>query len=67
MSNLILPRQRPTWGPDASTLPVRVTYRVKGQRATMTRTMPHREYWEFVMNQQATGYELVHAEQVMEA
>lgn len=59
-------RLRPAWGPEASTLPVRVTYRVKGQQAVTTRTMPHKEYFEWVQASQSplSVYELVHAEQV---
>ena len=55
------------WGPNASKRPVRVTYRVKGQNAVTTRTMSHKDYWEWQLNMRVNGYELVRAEQVREA
>lgn len=67
MKQLIVPPSRPQWGKDASTLPVRVTYRVKGQRQTTTRTMPHNDYIDWTFNMNANGYELVRAEQVRDA
>lgn len=58
--------QRPAWGPNASTLRVRVTYRVKGQETTTTWTMEHKEYFEWATTAPFKGYELVQAEQVRE-
>lgn len=60
------PPQRPNYGRDASTLRVRVTYRVKGQRAVTTREMAHNEYidWAMALAEKKSQYELVHAEQI---
>ena len=63
-SNVANLMQRPQWGRDASTLPVRVTYRVCGQNAVTTRTMTHNEYVAWALGLKGSGYELVHAEQV---
>lgn len=51
------------WGELASTKRVTVTYRVKGQDQTVTRTMPHQEYFRWALDHQAQGYEFISAEQ----
>jgi hypothetical protein len=44
--------------------PVRVTYRVKGQKALTTREMEHRHYEQFVEDAPKNGYDIVRLEQV---
>lgn len=42
---------------------VAVTYRVKGQQQTTTRTFEHEAYLAFVQDMDANGYQMVSAEQ----
>lgn len=46
--------------------PVRITYRLKGQRAVNTRTLSHNAYREWVENMAANEYVLLEAGQVLE-
>lgn len=54
---------RPVWGENASQKRVVVTYRVKGQQQTTTRTMDHNAYIRWAMEHEANGYQFISAEQ----
>ncbi len=63
--------RRPNWGPDASSVPVKVYYRTKlpdGGYAPGTNwaRMEHKAYFKWLEEAPAKGYELVSVEQIRE-
>lgn len=60
--------QRPSWGPEASAIPVKVYYRTKLPDGTMSRTnwtvMPHAAYFDWLFKEApAKGYAVERVEQ----
>lgn len=52
------------WARQAEKQKVRVTYRVKGQEQTTTRTFGYTEYLKWAADLDRNGYQLVQAQQV---